>query len=154
MRAVTIVCWFCIMLKQTNVVIGFFGGLPWIPPWIPTIPSIPVFNERGQLGNCYFVDSICNTNAIPLRNVPPYNEPLLWPIVTMLIVNDQSLNTKNCDSLCRCLTGRGGFCERSFPYLNSNGCSLLVFKCRCSLAYGPIQQAQAAVRLASGKVCL
>ena len=144
MKFVTILCCVCIIFQQTNLTNGFFGGFP----------GIPNINGPGQLGGCYLFGRICNANPISLRSIPPYNQPLLSAIVTALIIADPSLDTKNCDSLCRCLTGQGGSCARSFPFLNSNGCPILQFKCRCSSPYGAVQQAQAAVRLVSGKVCL
>ena len=134
-----------VTLYHANLCIGFFGG---------GFPGIPNFNARGQLGECYVFDNVCNVNTIKITDVPPYERPLLSAILTPLIVADPTLNTKNCDEMCKCLTGKGGSCQRMIPFFNDNGCELLRFKCRCDEAYGTIQQAQSAVRLFAGQVCV
>ena len=136
-----------ILLTNSLLTDGFFGGgFPF--------PGIPNINPRGQLGECYVVESICNSAIIPIRDVAPYNRPLFSALITPLIASDPSLITKNCDAMCRCLTGDGGSCERQIPILNDNGCELLRSKCRCRKSYGVIQQGQAAARLLTGGVCV
>ena len=134
-----------VLLHQVHTSLGFFGG---------GFPGFPNFNARGQIGECYVFDNVCNANIIKITDVEPYNRPLLSTILAPLIIADPTLNTKNCDAMCKCLTGKAGSCERMIPFLNDNGCELLRFKCRCNEAFGVIQQAQAAARLFTGRVCV
>ena len=132
-------------LQQVDYSKGFFG-------FGGGIPGIPNINPRGQLGNCHLFGNVCNSEIIKITDIAPYNQ--MGFFVTPLIVADPTLNTKSCDAMCTCLTGKGGSCQNQVPFLNNNGCELLRFKCRCDEAYGPIQQAQAAIRLFTGKVCV
>ena len=137
-----------ILLSNSLLINGFFGG------GFPSFPGIPNISPRGQLGDCYVVEGICNSAIIPIRDVPPYNRPLFSAIITPLIASDPSLITKDCDAMCSCLTGDGGSCERQILILNDNGCEFLRSKCRCRKSYGVIQQGQAAARLLTGRVCV
>ena len=148
MKSVLLVSYAFIFLQQFNLGLGFFGGN------IFGIPGIPDLNGRGQLGDCYLLPTVCNANAIKITEVTPYNQPILSAVVAPLILADPTLNTKNCDALCRCLTSQGGSCQPSIPFINSNGCPIFRQKCRCDGAYGAIQQAQAAARLFTGRVCV
>ena len=137
-----------VVLYQVTLIQGFFGG------GFPSFPGIPQINPRGQIGECHLAENVCNSDIIRIQDVAPYDQPLFSAIITPLIIADPSLNTKNCDAMCRCLTGNGGSCARQLPILNDNGCEFLRSKCRCKAAYGIIQQGQAAARLISGQVCV
>ena len=144
---VTTVC-AIVLIYRSSLIDAFFGG------GFPSFPGVPNINPRGQIGECHLAENICNSAIIRIQDVPPYDRPFLSALITPLIVADPSLITKNCDEMCRCLTGDGGSCERQVPFLNENGCELLRSKCRCKKAYGLIQQGQAAARLFTRQVCV